>query len=76
MQDVSRWRLIDEILVASWQLPESEREACWIERAAGDQTIVDELRALSAARAAADRWAPEPAPEHPRGALGRTYLTG
>ena len=53
-----RWQRLQEILVDSWQLPAAEREAFWSEHAAGDPGLLSELRELSAAREAADRWTP------------------
>ena len=52
-----RWKQLEEILVASWEMPAAEREPYWLRCAGGDAELLRELRELSAARERASNWA-------------------
>ena len=52
-----RWKQLEAILVASWEMPAEEREAYWRSCAGDDAELLKELRELSAARERADNWA-------------------
>ncbi len=63
------WKRVEEILLASWELAPEARELFWASQVKGDTALLAELRSLSAARDAANRWTPEPSPEHSRSRL-------
>ena len=52
-----RWKQLEAILVASWEMPAEERDAYWMRCAGDDAELLKELRELSAAREQADHWA-------------------
>lgn len=52
-----RWKQLEAILLASWEMPGEEREAYWLRCAGGDAELLRELQELSAARERADNWA-------------------
>ncbi len=53
-----RWLRLQDILSAAWDLPREERDPYFVQHAAGDASLLAELRELSAAHDALACWTP------------------